>query len=101
MLKVGLGTCSFGVWPYLNIWLYYDKGFQVSQKQPVAKMACNYENNKRPWGGNQTHPELDEVIKAFKNKFNPKFGGGSSGKGGVSKAAIGRWNYFVILAVLL
>ena len=53
-------------------------------------MAWNDENNKNPWGGsNQTPPELDEVIKDFKNKFNTRFGGGSSGKGGVSNAAKG------------
>ena len=65
-------------------------------------MAWNDENNKNPWGGgNQTPPELEEVIKDFKNKFNTRFGGGSSGKGGVSKAAKGSFKYFVILAVLL
>jgi len=74
----------------------------VSQKQTGASMAWNDENNKNPWGGNnQTPPELDEVIKDFKNKFNSRFGGGSSGKGGVSKAARGSFKYFVILAVLL
>ena len=79
----------------------YDIGFQVSQKQTGAKMAWNDENNKNPWGSNnQTPPELDEVIKDFKNKFNTRFGGGSSG-GGVSKAAKGSLKYFVILAVLL
>jgi len=79
-----------------------DKGFQVSQKQTGAKMAWNDENNKNPWGSNnQTPPELEEVIKDFKNKFNTRFGGGSSGKGGVSKAAKGSLKYFVILAVLL
>ena len=66
-------------------------------------MAWNDENNKNPWGGNnQTPPELEEVIKDFKNKFNTRFGGGgSSGKGGLSKAAKGSLKYFVILAVLL
>ena len=76
----------------------------MSQKQTGAKMAWNDENNKNPWGGNnQTPPELEEVIKDFKNKFNTRFGGGSSGsgKGGVSKAAKGSLKYFVILAVLL
>ena len=64
-------------------------------------MAWNDENNKNPWGGNnQTPPELEEVIKDFKNKFNTRFGGGSSG-GGVSKAAKGSFKYFVILTVLL
>jgi len=77
------------------------EGFQVSQKQTGAKMAWNDEN-KNPWGGNnQTPPELEEVIKDFKNKFNTRFGGsGSSGKGGLSKAAQGSLKYFVILAVL-
>jgi len=73
----------------------------VSQKQTGAKMAWNDKNNQNPWGGNQTPPELEEVIKDFKNKFNTRFGGGSSGKGGVSKAARGSLKYFVILAVLL
>ena len=62
----------------------------MSQKQTGAKMAWNDENNKNPWGGNnQTPPELEEVIKDFKNKFNTRFGGGSSGKGGLNKAARG------------
>jgi len=76
----------------------------VSQKQTGASMAWNDENNKNPWGGNnQTPPELDEVIKDFKNKFNTRFGGGggSSGKGGLNKAARGSFKYFAILAVLL
>ena len=74
----------------------------MSQKQTGAFMAWNDENNKSPWGGNnQTPPELEEVIKDFKNKFNTKFGGGSSGKDGISKAAKGSLKYFVILAVLL
>ena len=74
----------------------------MSQKQTGASMAWNDEDNKNPWGGsNQTPPELEEVIKDFKNKFNTRFGGGSSGKGGVSKAAKGSFKYFVILAVLL
>ena len=65
-------------------------------------MAWNDKDNQNPWGGNkQTPPEIEEVIKDFKNKFNARFGGGSSGKGGVSKAAKGSFKYFVILAVLL
>jgi membrane protease subunit HflK len=74
----------------------------VSQKQTGASMAWNDKDNQNPWGGNkQTPPELEEVIKDFKNKFNTRFGGGSSGKGGLSKAAKGSFKYFVILAVLL
>ena len=38
-------------------------------------MAWN--DNKNPWGDKQsTPPELDEVIKDFKNKFGGIFGGG-------------------------
>jgi len=74
----------------------------VSQKQTGASMAWNDKDNQNPWGGDkQTPPEIEEVIKDFKNKFNARFGGGSSGKGGVSKAARGSFKYFIILAVLL
>ncbi len=38
-------------------------------------MAWNDEKNQNPWNGKgQTPPELDEVIKDFKNKFNRIFG---------------------------
>jgi membrane protease subunit HflK len=50
---------------------------------------------------NQTPPELDEVIKDFKNKFNTKFGGGSSNNTGASKLAKGSFKYVLILAVLV
>jgi len=66
----------------------------VSQKQNGAEMAWNDNNN-------QTPPELDEVIKDFKNKFNSTFGGGSSNNSGVSKAAKGSFKYVLIVAVLV
>jgi membrane protease subunit HflK len=66
----------------------------VSQKQNGAEMAWNDNNN-------QTPPELDEVIKDFKNKFNSAFGGSSSGKSGASKVAKGSFKYILILAVLV
>jgi membrane protease subunit HflK len=67
----------------------------VSQKQNGAEMAWNDNNN-------QTPPELDEVIKDFKNKFSNTFGGGSSSNNsGVSKAAKGSFKYVLILAVLV
>jgi len=66
----------------------------VSQKQNGAEMAWNDNNN-------QTPPDLDEVIKDFKNKFNSTFGGSSSGKSGASKAAKGSFKYILILAVLV
>ena len=67
----------------------------MSQKQNGAEMAWNDNNN-------QTPPELDEVIKDFKNKFNSTFGGGSSSNNsGVSKAAKGSFKYVLIVAVLV
>lgn len=66
----------------------------MSQKQNGAEMAWNDNNN-------QTPPELDEVIKDFKNKFNSVFGGSSSGKSGASKVAKGSFKYILILAVLV
>ena len=67
----------------------------MSQKQNGAEMAWNDNNN-------QTPPELDEVIKDFKNKFSNTFGGGSSSNNsGVSKAAKGSFKYILILAVIV
>ena len=67
----------------------------MSQKQNGAEMAWNDNNN-------QTPPELDEVIKDFKNKFSNTFGGGSSSNNsGVSRAAKGSFKYVLILAVLV
>lgn len=57
-------------------------------------MAWNDNNN-------QTPPELDEVIKDFKNKFNSTFGGKSSGNSGASKAAKGTFKYIFILAFIV
>jgi membrane protease subunit HflK len=66
----------------------------VNNKQNGAEMAWNDNNN-------QTPPELDEVIKDFKNKFNSTFGGKSSGSTGASKAAKGSFKYLVILALIV
>ena len=66
----------------------------MTQKHNGASMAWNDDNN-------QTPPELDEVIKDFKNKFNSTFGGGSSGKSGASKAAKGSFKYIFILAFIV
>ena len=57
-------------------------------------MAWNDDNN-------QTPPELDEVIKDFKNKFSSTFGGKSSGNSGASKAAKGSFKYIFILAFIV
>jgi membrane protease subunit HflK len=66
----------------------------VNNKQNGAEMAWNDNNN-------QTPPELDEVIKDFKNKFNSTFGGKSSGNTGASKAAKGSFKYLVILVIIV
>ena len=66
----------------------------MNNKQNGAEMAWNDNNN-------QTPPELDEVIKDFKNKFNSAFGGKSSGGAGTSKAAKGSLKYLVILAIIV
>jgi membrane protease subunit HflK len=66
----------------------------VSKKQNGATMAWNDNNT-------QTPPELDEVIKDFKNKFNSTFGGKSSGNSGASKAAKGSFKYIFILAFIV
>jgi membrane protease subunit HflK len=66
----------------------------VSKKINGASMAWNDNNN-------QTPPELDEVIKDFKNKFNSTFGGKSSGNSGASKAAKGSFKYIFILAFIV
>jgi len=66
----------------------------VSKNKNGASMAWNDNNN-------QTPPELDEVIKDFKNKFNSTFGGKSSGNSGASKAAKGSFKYIFILAFIV
>ena len=57
-------------------------------------MAWNDNNN-------QTPPELDEVIKDFKNKFNSTFGSKTPGNSGASKAAKGSFKYIFILAFIV
>ncbi|SVD54551.1 uncharacterized protein METZ01_LOCUS407405, partial [marine metagenome] len=75
----------------------------VGQQQNGVLMAWNDKNNQNPWGGNnQTPPELEEVIKDFKNKFKSTFGSGSSSGGsGVTKTARGGLKYLLILVVLV
>ena len=57
-------------------------------------MAWNDNNNQNP-------PELDEVIKDFKNKFNSTFDGKSSGNSGASQAEKGSIKYIIILAMIV
>ena len=69
-------------------------------------MAWNDNNNQNPWSNNnQSPPELDEVIKDFKNKFNTIFGGGSSsnssGTSNAGKSVRGSAKYLIVLAILI
>ena len=59
-------------------------------------------NNQNPWGGNnQTPPELDKVIKEFKNKFNGAFGAKKSGDNTTPQAPKGSVKFIVMVAVLV
>jgi membrane protease subunit HflK len=66
-------------------------------------VAWNDNNNQNPWGGSgQTPPELDEVIKDFKNKFDGFFGSKKSSNSekqlNVSRGGI---KYVFMLAILV
>jgi len=67
-------------------------------------MAWN--DNKNPWGDKQsTPPELDEVIKDFKNKFGGIFGGGKPPGGSEKVVQIpspkGGFKYLILVAFLV
>ena len=66
-------------------------------------MAWNDNKNQNPWGGNnQTPPDLDEVIKDFKNKFGGVFGNKpSSDSQKTITPPTGGVKYLLILAVLV
>ena len=63
-------------------------------------MAWNDDNNKNPWNGKgQTPPELDEVIKDFKNKFDGFFAAKKPSKANTPSKGV--FKYIFILAVLV
>jgi len=66
-------------------------------------MARNDNNNQNPWGNSgQTPPELDQVIKDFKNKFGSIFGGKPpSNSDTPSLPSTGGLKYVFILALLV
>jgi len=66
-------------------------------------VAWNDDNNQNPWGGSgQTPPELDEVIKDFKNKFDGFFGGKQSSNSEKQQSMpTGGFKYVFILVVLV
>ena len=41
-------------------------------------MSWNGNDNKDPWGRNDTPPEIDEVIKKVRARIDSIFGGGGS-----------------------
>ena len=41
-------------------------------------MSWNGNDNKDPWGRNDTPPEIDEVIKKVRERVDSLFGGGGS-----------------------
>ncbi len=62
-------------------------------------------NKQNPWGGgNQTPPDLDEVLKDFKNKFGGMFSGGNGAPSKPNLPSIpksGGFRYLLILALLV
>ena len=67
-------------------------------------ISWNDNDKQNPWGGNgQTPPELDAVIKDFKNKFDNFFGGkkSSGSKEGGNIPSAGGFKYIFILALLV
>jgi len=66
-------------------------------------VAWNDDNNQNPWGGSgQTPPELDEVIKDFKNKFDGFFGGKQSSNSEKQQSMpTGGFKYVFILVILV
>lgn len=69
----------------------------------INKMARNDNDNKTPWGGNnQTPPELEEVIKEFRNKFDGFFNSKKSSATNSSKMpSSGGFKYILILVLLV
>ncbi|ABL02288.1 protease FtsH subunit HflK [Candidatus Ruthia magnifica str. Cm (Calyptogena magnifica)] len=61
------------------------------------------DNNKNPWSGsNQTPPELEKVIKDFKNKFDGLFNNKKLSSAGTSKIpSRGGFKYILILVLLV
>lgn len=69
-------------------------------------MTKTYYNDKDPWTGKDKNnggpPELDEVLRKLKRKFNSRFGGGKgnlTGQGGPSSGGI--WAVIILVVILL
>ncbi|GIR19566.1 MAG: hypothetical protein CM15mP34_0900 [Gammaproteobacteria bacterium] len=63
-------------------------------------MSWNGNDNKDPWGRNDTPPEIDEVIKKVRERIDSIFGGGSS-SGDSSGGGFGLKNLPLILGILV
>ncbi len=66
-------------------------------------MAWNDNNKQNPWGSSgQTPPDLDAVIKDFKNKFSGIFGGKPPSKSDIPNLpSAGSFKYIFILVLLV
>ena len=62
-------------------------------------MSWNGNGNKDPWGRNEGPPDVDEVIKKFKERINSFFGG-SKGQGGKSFSSKNFITLFIVLFLL-
>ena len=63
-------------------------------------MSWNGNDNKDPWGRNDTPPEIDEVIKKVRARIDSIFGGGGS-TGGSSDGGFSFKSIPLILGVLV
>tara|TARA_Y100001970_G_scaffold98563_1_gene123898 strand:+ start:44935 stop:46071 length:1137 start_codon:yes stop_codon:yes gene_type:complete len=64
-------------------------------------MSWNGNNDKDPWGRKDQPPEIDEVIKKFREGLNSILGGGGNGSsGGKSFSAKNLFSFFSILVLL-
>ena len=63
-------------------------------------MSWNGNDNKDPWGRNDTPPEIDEVIKKVRARIDSIFGGGGSA-GGSSEGGFSFKSIPLILGVLV
>lgn len=65
-------------------------------------MAWNDDNNQNPWSGKgQTPPELDDVIKDFKNKFDGFFSNKKTSKSNMPSKGVSKYVFILILLVWL
>ena len=64
-------------------------------------MSWNGNDNKDPWGRNDSPPEIDEVIKKVREKVDSIFGGGSSGGSSAGGGFSKKFVTFALTAIAL